>query len=215
MKLYVYDHCPYCVKARMIFGLKRIPFEMAVLLNDDVATPTRLIGQKMVPILETGAGAAMPESMDIVRHVDAQYGTPVLTPAHNPDILQWLSASRDYMSALCLWRWVEAPLEEFATEGARAYFIHKKEAAIGSFAVLRERSDALIAQANAHVVALAPLIRSAEAVNGTLSEDDIHLFASLRSLSIVRGIQYPPAVEAYRQHMAQRSAVPLHDAIAL
>ena len=22
MKLYVYDHCPFCVRARMIFGLK-------------------------------------------------------------------------------------------------------------------------------------------------------------------------------------------------
>ncbi|MDN5160564.1 glutaredoxin, partial [Escherichia coli] len=24
MKLYIYDHCPYCLKARMIFGLKNI-----------------------------------------------------------------------------------------------------------------------------------------------------------------------------------------------
>ena len=23
MKLYVYDHCPFCVRARMIFGLKK------------------------------------------------------------------------------------------------------------------------------------------------------------------------------------------------
>ena len=25
MKLYVYDHCPFCVRARMIFGLKNLP----------------------------------------------------------------------------------------------------------------------------------------------------------------------------------------------
>lgn len=25
MKLYVYDHCPFCTKARMIFGLKSLP----------------------------------------------------------------------------------------------------------------------------------------------------------------------------------------------
>ena len=24
MKLYVYDHCPFCVRARMIFGLKNL-----------------------------------------------------------------------------------------------------------------------------------------------------------------------------------------------
>ncbi len=49
MKLYIYDHCPFCVKARMIFGLKNIPVELNVLQNDDEATPTRMIGQKMVP----------------------------------------------------------------------------------------------------------------------------------------------------------------------
>ncbi len=40
MKLYIYDHCPYCLKARMIFGLKNIPVELHVLLNDDAETPT-------------------------------------------------------------------------------------------------------------------------------------------------------------------------------
>ncbi|VTP68106.1 Glutaredoxin-2 [Leclercia adecarboxylata] len=28
MKLYVYEHCPFCIRARMIFGLKKVPFEL-------------------------------------------------------------------------------------------------------------------------------------------------------------------------------------------
>ena len=28
MNLYVYDHCPFCVRARMIFGLKNLPVEL-------------------------------------------------------------------------------------------------------------------------------------------------------------------------------------------
>ncbi len=52
MKLYIHDHCPYCLKARMIFGLKNIPVELHVLLNDDAETPTRMVGQKQVPILQ-------------------------------------------------------------------------------------------------------------------------------------------------------------------
>lgn len=31
MKLYVYDHCPFCVRACMIFGLKNLPVELVVL----------------------------------------------------------------------------------------------------------------------------------------------------------------------------------------
>ena len=49
MKLYVYDHCPFCVRARMIFGLKNLPVELVVLANDDEATPIGLVGKKVVP----------------------------------------------------------------------------------------------------------------------------------------------------------------------
>ena len=51
MQLYIYDHCPFCVRARMIFGLKNLPVQLRVLANDDDATPIGLVGQKMVPIL--------------------------------------------------------------------------------------------------------------------------------------------------------------------
>ena len=46
MKLYIYDHCPFCVRARMIFGLRGLPVEEAVLLNDDEAAPIAMIGAK-------------------------------------------------------------------------------------------------------------------------------------------------------------------------
>jgi glutaredoxin 2 len=211
MKLYHYDHCPYCVKARMIFGLKGVAVTLHALLNDDEATPIRMIGVKQVPILERGDGSFMPESMDIVRYVDGLDGNPCLRGAPNPAIATWLAGVRDYIYKLAMPRWVEAPLEEFATPSARAYFTHKKEAMIGDFGEQRARSTEYIARANADMAALAPLITSPEAVNGTLSEDDIHLFAALRAFSIMRGITYPTAVEAYRQTMATRADVPLHD----
>jgi len=52
-------------------------------------------------------------------------------------------------------------------------------------------------------------------VNGVLSEDDIHLFATLRSMSIVRGIEYPKAVQDYRVQMAELCGIDLHDHIAI
>ena len=68
--LYVYDHCPYCVCARMIFGLKKTPFKLDFLMNDDVVTPTKMIGKKVLPIMEID-GKAMGESLDIVAKVVA------------------------------------------------------------------------------------------------------------------------------------------------
>ena len=187
MKLFIYDHCPFCVKARMIFGLKDLPVRLVTLLSDDEITPISMIGKKMAPILQKDDGSYLPESMDIVHYVDNLDGKPLLTGKTNPAITAWLQY----------------------TANARRYFSDKKQAASGDFAVLLADSADLIAQLEQDLATLSPLIQSSEAVNGTLSEDDIHLFPLLRSLSIVAGVALPDNVEAYRNRMAQRVDIPL------
>lgn len=209
MKLFIYDHCPFCVKARMIFGLKHLPIRLVTLLNDDETTPCNLIGQKMAPILVKEDGEAMPESLDIVRYIDGLDGKPALTGETNPAIADWLQRVGGYSAKLLLPRIAHADFEEFATDSARRYFIDKKQAAIGDFAEHLANSADLIAELEADLRALSPLIACAEAVNGELSEDDIHLFPLLRSLSIVAGVALPDNVETYRNRMALRSDVPL------
>ena len=49
MKLYHYDHCPFCVRARMIIGLRGLNVEQIPLANDDEATPIGLFGKKWCP----------------------------------------------------------------------------------------------------------------------------------------------------------------------
>jgi glutaredoxin 2 len=214
MKLYVYDHCPFCVKARTIFGFKNIAFDLVVLLNDDEATPTRMIGKKMAPILEH-EGRYLAESMDIVGYIDGLSGDRILSDPLNPAVAQWNADASGPLFSLALPRWAAADLEEFSTPAARAYFTGNKERMIGNFEKHMAASPDYIATLNRHLLALEPLIQSSEAVNGELSEDDVHLFANLRSLSIVRGIEYPAGVDAYRRRMAERSGVDLHDSIAV
>lgn len=214
MKLFVYDHGPFCVKARAIFGLKSVPFNLAILLNDDEATPVSMIGKKMAPILEHD-GRFIAESMGIVAHVDGLSGAKVLSGPRNSAVARWLSVVSEPLYRLALPRWASADLEEFSTPEARVYFTRKKEAMIGSFKDHLAASTHYIATLNDRLRVLEPLVESPDAVNGVPSEDDIHLFASLRSLSIVRGIVYPPAVEAYRLRMAERTSIDLHDGIAV
>lgn len=209
MKLFIYDHCPFCVKARMIFGLKDLPVRLVTLLSDDEITPISMIGKKMAPILQKDDGSYLPESMDIVHYVDNLDGKPLLTGKTNPTIATWLQHTATYVNKLLLPRFANADFEEFATDNARRYFSDKKQAASGDFAVLLADSADLIAQLEEDLATLSPLIQSSEAVNGTLSEDDIHLFPLLRSLSIVAGVALPDNVEAYRNRMAQRVDIPL------
>ncbi|SQI42295.1 Glutaredoxin-2 [Leminorella richardii] len=214
MKLYVYDHCPYCVKARMIFGLKNIPFEMVTLLNDDEETPVRMIGQKMAPILEKDDGSFMPESMDIVHYVDKEFGTLAITGSANPAVANWLKEVSAYLNHLLIPRYAKAEFSEFSTPSSRAYFAKKKEAAIGSFEQHLNNTPALKAQLEEDLLKLDALIQSPEACNGELSVDDIHLFPALRGMSIVKDVHYPTRVDAYRKTMSKRSGVNLLDSIA-
>ena len=188
MKLYIYDHCPYCLKARMIFGLKNIPVELHVLLNDDAETPTRMVGQKQVPILQKDDSRYMPESMDIVHYVDKLDGKPLLTGKRSPAIEEWLRKVNGYANKLLLPRIAKSAFDEFSTPAARKYFVDKKEASAGNFADLLAHSDGLIKNISDDLRALDKLIVKPNAVNGELSEDDIQLFPLLRNLTLVAGI---------------------------
>ncbi|WP_310608691.1 glutaredoxin 2 [Buttiauxella brennerae] len=209
MKLYIYDHCPFCLKARMIFGLKNIPVELVVLLNDDEATPTKMIGKKMAPILQKDDSRYLPESMDIVHYVDKLDGEPLLTGAANVAISDWLRHVNSYVQHLLLPRIAKAPFDEFATPAARAYFTQKKEAMIGSFADHLTHSPGLTKKISDDLRKLDKLIVQPNGVNGELSDDDIHLFPLLRNLTLVAGIDWPSRVAAYRDNMAKQTQINL------
>lgn len=219
--LHIYEHCPYCVKARMVFGLKNVPVTLNFILNDDVETPTRMIGAKMVPILEKPDGSSMPESMDIVSYIDETHGDAPLIQAKpvNQVLRDWLKQHSNLIYSLAMPRWVrlQPPLPEFETQGAIDYFTKKKEVSRGdSFANLFAKSDALLQELNAALPALGSMIETDSRVHSRIvTEDDIHLFASLHSLSIVKGVQYPAKLNAYRKQMSKECNVPLLDAQAL
>jgi len=215
VKLYIYDHCPFCVKARMIFGLKNIPVELNVLLNDDEATPTRMIGQKMAPILQKDDSRYLPESMDIVHYVDKLDSKPLLTGKQNPALDAWLRKVNSYVNRLLIPRFAKSAFDEFATPEARAYFVAKKEAAIGDFAEHMSHSSGLIKNISDDLRALDKLIVQPNAVNGELSDDDIHLFPLLRNLTIVAGINWPTRVADYRDNMAKQTQVNVLSSMAI
>nr|WP_314488015.1 glutaredoxin 2 [uncultured Kingella sp.] len=207
MKLYIYDHCPFCVRARMIFGIQQIPVEQIILANDDEATPIRLIGAKQVPILQKPDGSYMGESLDIVRHINAQASQPI-SETIRPEIQAWADKVGEYYNQLLFPRSIQLGLPEFATPSAVVYFIRKKEAQIGTgIAQMLDKMPELLAQIHDDLQTLASQIHT-NALNGSeISMEDIIIFPMLRNLSMVRDIQFPPIVRDYIANMAERSRV--------
>ena len=216
MKLYVYDHCPYCVKARMIFGFKKVSFKLICLLNDDEKTPINMIGTKMVPILEIGKENFMPESLDIISYVDKQKGQPVVSWKTDKKLSAWLDKNSTLCYELAMPRWVHAPLDEFKTKKARDYFQKKKEDYIGPFKdCLRDTSN-LVEEMTEELKVLESFFeKNQKFFSNRLSVNDFHLFAFLRSLSIVKSLSFPEKIKYYSHKMSEQTKIPLHHSIAI
>ena len=213
--LYVYDHCPFCVRARMIFGLKRMPFKLDFLMNDDVVTPTRMTGKKVLPILELD-GEAMGESLDIVAKIDA-IGKPILQKATDrEDISMWLKKNKDLMRKVTRPRDALALYPEFATRAARATWVQNHPLSEGSFEEALESSEEFIQDLQLQLIDLSDMIYDEKSVNkGGLSYDDITLWPTLRRLTIVKGLEWPEKLKSYLLHMADVCDVPILEGMAI
>eukprot|EP00747_Dinoflagellata_sp_TGD_P196750 gnl/TRDRNA2_/TRDRNA2_67261_c0_seq1.p1 gnl/TRDRNA2_/TRDRNA2_67261_c0~~gnl/TRDRNA2_/TRDRNA2_67261_c0_seq1.p1 ORF type:complete len:368 (+),score=63.48 gnl/TRDRNA2_/TRDRNA2_67261_c0_seq1:69-1172(+) len=214
--LYVYDHCPFCVRARMVFGLKNIAYNLVFLQNDDVVTPTKLVGKKITPILEDKArGTTMPESLDIVAYMDKD---GMLKPqSKREDLKAWSKALGDVRSKLTRPRTGRSPLAEFGTRNAAQVWVNNHQIKDGTtYEEALAKTPEYIETVNKQLLDLESMIESTEYISpGGLSYDDIVYFPLLRSLTIAKGITYPPKVLQYMENMSRKADVPLFFQLAI
>lgn len=238
--LYVYDHCPFCVRARMIFGLKGVPHTIAWMANDDVDTPTGLVGKKIAPILAVPGEAPMPESLDIVKRIDEDttLGPSVLQPATGrEDLKAWTKRASGATKQLLRPRYVKAFFAEFAKRSAREAFVGNHAVADPEtgempakadwkgmspdvwntwYATHFENSEELIKKLNAVTPELEDLIHSEESVSpGGVGYDDITFWDRLRALTLLKGVELGPKAKAYIEKMSEKTDIPLLSAMAM
>jgi glutaredoxin 2 len=202
MKLYIYEHCPFCVRPRLIANVKSLPIPLQVLANDDEQTHFDLIGQKIVPILEKDDGPRMTESLDICHFIDQYDKNPIIKPsANNPIINQIMEDLSNEAKYLTHTRQIFHPMNEvdFPTQSAKDYFRAKKEASLGmSFeraiqdsAFYAKSIQLLLDQLDQHLT-------YKFMTNEYFSMDDILFFPILRGLTIaLDAITLPKNVSAY------------------
>ena len=208
MKLYYYDHCPYCVRARIAAGLLGADVEEVVLANDDEATPIGMIGAKQVPILQKEDGSFMGESLDVVRYLDRE---DRLKNEIRPEIQAWFDNVGGYNTKLVHPRVVKIGLPEFETPEAVKYFTDKKEKNIGSFATNLDKTGQYVERLHEDLAELETLMTEGGAgLNGEAGMEDVLVFPILRNLTVVRGVEWPQKVMDYLLRMSEASGVPLY-----
>jgi glutaredoxin 2 len=202
MKLYIYEHCPFCVRPRLVANVKSLPVSLQILANDDEQTHFDLISQKIVPILEKDDETRMTESLDICHFIDQYDENPIIKPsANNPiinQIMKDLSSEAKYLTHA---RQIFHPMNDvdYPTQSAKDYFRAKKEESLGmSFenaiqdsALYAKSVQVLLDQLDQHLT-------SKFMTNEEFSMDDILFFPTLRGLTIaLDAINLPDNVSTY------------------
>ena len=199
MKLYHYVHCPFCIRVRMGLGLLGVEYESIVLPYDDEATPIKLTGQKMLPILEISDGNAINESLIILKKFDPK------------DILNWSQLFKSNIEidelinkigspvhSLCMPYWIWTP--EF-DPNSRKYFQQKKEIKRGPFKKLIQNKGIYLLEldkilTNEIEVNLGPFYKSS-----SLSIIDIMIASHLWGMYIFPEFQFSATIHNYLQRI--------------
>lgn len=205
MKLYIYEHCPFCCRARMIFALKGLSVDTEVVMEGDAETPLRLVGRKVLPVLQKPDGTHMAESMDIVRFVDGLTGSPIIGQAGSSDLAQWYEATWPLALKLFIPRFTRAQFVELSTPDAREAYRLREVEAFGDLEELVSQTPALLHQMNVMLEKLERLL----AAHRSLNTDDFLIYPLLRSLSIVKGTGFGREARAYMKRMEDATGVPL------
>jgi glutaredoxin 2 len=244
--VYVYDHCPFCVRVRLALGVKNVKHNVHFLANDDIPTPTKLLGKKIAPIFAIPEDdLIMGESLDIIAKVegDERFGpTNVILPATGrTDIKAWQKSVQTLLRTLQRPRYVATGLlPEFQQIDGRHAFIKNHQLPpyekpewkgdgsdenpgmdmdekLKLYAEAMAKDPApLLEDLNAKLIELDDMIYSEHYCSeGGLSMDDIDLWARLRSITIIKGVEWPNKLRSYMDNLSALGDVPLYDQMAL
>ncbi len=211
MKLFQYDHCPFCVRADMVAKYKQVNFESVYLLNDDADSCIDRVGKKMVPILEID-GQSIGESLDIAHKLDELGKTDqVIAECGDSDrFTQTLMTENRAIFSLLFPRSVQMGLPEFATQSAIEFYRVNKEAMIEcSFEQALENTAEHKSRVEDVLSDLPELVKPSDR-GGLLSWDDVMIFPMLRNLTMVKDIQMPAQVVDYINEVAALTKVELY-----
>ena len=176
---------------------------------DDEATPLRLTGTKMLPIMEID-GKAHNESLDIMTLLDVNNKLDIQSKINDPEFAplnEILSRMGSLVHSLAMPYWIWTP--EF-NDSSRAYFQKKKEVKRGPFKELvrnqRQFVDAINTDFSILTKNFLPFYKSS-----TFGVYDILIAAHLWGLYVVPEFRFPEELHGYLQRVKAECGFNYHE----
>ncbi|HAH03068.1 MAG TPA: glutaredoxin 2, partial [Vibrio sp.] len=185
MKLYIYDHCPFCARVAYIAQSLGLNIELVSVDYDDAQTLIDLIGKKMVPVLQKNDGSIMAESLDIIVYfMDSKSSDEQREPSEQAALFQ--SRAFPLTQQIGRPRWWNLDLAEYRSAGAKEAWRASKETEGFNFEELLEKTPQYVQLIN-------PLLKDAELLldleNG---ESSLPLVDQALYFSMLRGFCVEP-----------------------
>ena len=210
MKCYIYEHCPFSLRVRVMIGLKKLPVEIVVLPFSDRQTPEKMVGKKICPILQKEDGAYMLESLDIAFYLDSLSG-PLCITEKKVDKKFDNVKSKLFKSFVALTspRFIALKMNEFKTEVDINLYREREESFLeDSFETIKNKEHALIEQAEAVLPEFESFLVS-DSRKPTLTATELCMFSYLRNLSCVPGLTLPVKLNEFMVNLSQRATIKL------
>ena len=215
MKLYVYEHCQYCVRPRLVADIKKIPLELIFLANDDERAHYDLVGKKLVPILKKADGSCLLESLDICNYLDKLTPDIKLAKTTQSDILTKLLDDVSSLSRELIYpRTIYHPMnkKDFPTLSAQLYFKATKEKINNrtfddSLAQSKQFSLPLLEKLNE----IATTMKHQYISGDKFSYHDVITFPNLRRLTVAQDVlTIPDKIMQYLTLISEQTHIELY-----
>ncbi|MFA0251728.1 glutaredoxin 2 [Vibrio sp. 10N.261.45.A4] len=206
MKLYIYDHCPFCARVAYIAQSLGLNIELVSVDYDDAQTLIDLIGKKMVPVLQIDDGSIMAESLDIIAYfMDLKSNDEQREPSEQATLFQ--SRAFPLTQQIGRPRWWNLDLAEYRSAGAKEAWRVSKETEGFNFEELLEKTPQYVQLIN-------PLLKDAELLleleNGESSLpliDQALYFSMLRGFYVEPSIEWPPELDHWMERKSKELGV--------
>ena len=223
--LYVFDSCPYCTRSRAMAALKNFRLQTEFLSAADIqgqlqeklreilpAGPADSLLTVTVPVLLIPATEDQParlltDSQQIIEYFDRSQGYPLFQRYLPSSAVQAdLSAIRPLLNRLCYPRMPALQLAELADSRARQHLLTALPERLGMTATEALQQTRLALQQLQPL--LNSLVKTAE-VTALLSQrrtllcSDLQVFADLRNLTMVAGLEFPAALQNYFNYLSK------------